>query len=43
MIPCPCGRDVEDNTDYFSKELYDLEGNVTGFICIHGEFISYGE
>lgn len=43
MITCPCGIDVEEGIDYFDKEIYDLEGNVIGIICIHGEFISYGE
>lgn len=41
MTICPCGKEVEG--DYFEKEIYDVEGNAIGFICVHKEFISYGE
>jgi len=40
MYNCPCGREVEEGFDYFEQEVYDVDGNVIGFICIHGQFIS---
>lgn len=40
---CPCGQEVEDGVDYFSYEQFDAEGNLIGFVCIHGILIHYGE
>ena len=40
---CPCGREIEDGVEYFNFEVYDEQGNPTGFVCVHGMFISYGE
>jgi hypothetical protein len=41
IIECPCGKNCQG--DFLSEFKYDKDNNIIGFICVHGEFINFGE